>query len=300
MPELVERGHIYIAQPPLYKVTQGKQITYIKDDAQLAAYLVSSAVDNAGLAPAEGAPPISGLALESLMLRFDAAQKHIERLATRFDKSLLQAMLEVPIVDSAMLANGARLKEWSILLAEKLSRSALDAPRYQFSVTEQAAPTSTLLQSMPGTPETSFAIQLERRHHGLTSIQTLGSSFFQSVDYRPIGEVAKDVAGLIQPGAQVTRGGRSERVQNFREVFDWLIEQAQRNREVGRFKGLGEMNADQLWDTTVNPETRRLLLVTVDDAIAADQMFSMLMGEAVEPRRIFIETNALRVSNLDV
>jgi len=300
MPELVERGHIYIAQPPLYKVTQGKQITYIKDDAQLAAYLVSSAVDNAGLAPAEAAPPISGLALESLMLRFDVAQKHIERLASRFDKNLLQAMLEVPLVDTAMLASGANLKEWSILLAEKLSRSALDAPRYQFSVIEQAPAFNAALQSMPGSAELSFAIQLERRHHGLTSIQTLGSAFFQSVDYRPIGEVAKDVAGLIQPGAQVTRGGRSERVQNFREVFDWLIEQAQRNREVGRFKGLGEMNADQLWDTTVNPETRRLLLVTVEDAIAADEMFSMLMGEAVEPRRIFIETNALRVSNLDV
>jgi DNA gyrase subunit B len=300
MPELVERGHIYIAQPPLYKVTQGKQITYIKDDAQLAAYLVSSAVDNAGLAPAEAAPPISGLALESLMLRFDAAQKHIERLATRFDKSLLQAMLEVPIVDATMLADGARLKEWSVVLAQKLSRSALDAPRYQFGVTINTAAVNTSTQSLTGSVEPSYAIQLERRHHGLTSIQTLGSAFFQSIDYRPIGEVAKDVAGLIQPGAVVSRGGRSERVQNFREVFDWLIEQAQRNREVGRFKGLGEMNADQLWDTTVNPETRRLLLVTVDDAIAADEMFSMLMGEAVEPRRIFIETNALRVANLDV
>ncbi len=300
MPELVERGHIYIALPPLYKVTQGKQITYIKDDAQLAAYLVSSAVDNAGLAPAEGAPPISGVALESLMLRFDAAQKHIERLATRFDKNLLQAMLEVPIVGAALLANGAALKEWSVMLTNKLSRSALDAPRYQFSVVEQTLASNTSIQAMPGEIETSFAIQLERKHHGLTSIQTLGSGFFQSVDYRPIGEVAKDVAGLIQPGAQVTRGGRSERVQNFREVFDWLIEQAQRNREVGRFKGLGEMNADQLWDTTMNSETRRLLLVTVDDAIAADEMFSMLMGEAVEPRRIFIETNALRVANLDV
>jgi DNA gyrase subunit B len=300
MPELVERGHIYIALPPLYKVTQGKQITYIKDDAQLAAYLVSSAVDNAGLAPAEGGPPISGVALESLMLRFDAAQKHIERLATRFDKNLLQAMLEVPIVSAALLANGTALKEWSVMLANKLSRSALDAPRYQFSVVEQTLASNTSIQAMPGEIETSFAIQLERKHHGLTSTQTLGSGFFQSVDYRPIGEVAKDVAGLIQPGAQVTRGGRSERVQNFREVFDWLIEQAQRNREVGRFKGLGEMNADQLWDTTMNSETRRLLLVTVDDAIAADEMFSMLMGEAVEPRRIFIETNALRVANLDV
>ena len=300
MPELVERGHIYIALPPLYKVTQGKQITYIKDDAQLAAYLVSSAVDNAGLAPAEAAPPISGVALESLMLRFDAAQKHIERLATRFDKSLLQAMLEVPIVNSVMLRDSALLKEWSVLLANKLSRSALDAPRYQFSVIQQTLVSNTSIQAMPGEVETGFAIQLERKHHGLTSIQTLGSTFFQSVDYRPIGEVAKDIAGLIQPGAQVTRGGRSERVQNFRDVFDWLIEQAQRNREVGRFKGLGEMNADQLWDTTMNSETRRLLLVTVDDAIAADEMFSMLMGEAVEPRRIFIETNALRVANLDV
>jgi DNA gyrase subunit B len=285
MPELVERGHIFIAQPPLYKVTQGKQITYIKDDAALAAYLVSSAVDNAGLAPAEGAPSISGVALESLMLRFDTAQKHIERLASRFDRSLLSAMLEIPQVDSAMLHDATGLQRWCELLAQKLSRAALDAPRYGFSVVPQ---------------DKAFAVQLERRHHGLSSIQSLGAAFFLSADYRPIGEIAKDLAGLLHAGASVTRGGRSERVQNFREAFDWLIEQAQRNREVGRFKGLGEMNADQLWDTTVNPETRRLMHVSIEDAIAADEMFSMLMGEAVEPRRIFIETNALRVANLDV
>ena len=124
--------------------------------------------------------------------------------------------------------------------------------------------------------------------------------FFASPDYRPIGELAADLDDLVHAGARVSRGGRSHAVENFGQAYEWLLDQARRNREIGRFKGLGEMNPDQLWDTTANPETRRLLQVRIEDAIAADEMFTRLMGEAVEPRREFIEANALRVSNLDV
>ena len=282
---LVERGHIYIALPPLYKVTQGKQITYIKDDAALSAYLVSSAVDGAGLVAAEGAPPIIGVPLESLMSRFDHVKRHIDRLSTRLDRGLLEAMIDLPQVNSELLSNRPALAAWLAQLDARLQRAALDAPRYQLSIVGEGA---------------QSALSLHRRHHGLTSIQSLPASFFSGPDYRPIGELAKDLSGLIQAGASVSRGGKSERVDSFEGAFKWLLEQAKRNREIGRFKGLGEMNADQLWDTTVNPETRRLLQVSVEDAVAADQMFSMLMGEAVEPRREFIEANALRVANLDV
>jgi DNA gyrase subunit B len=285
MPELIERGHIYIAQPPLFKVTQGKNIIYIKDEAALAAYLVSNAVDGAALVPGEGIPPISGVALEGLMIRFDTANKHIDRTAYRFDRGLLEAMMDLAPVTADTFASDSALKAWTESLAKRLEKGALDAPRYAVSVI--------------GEKETR-ALELSRRHHGLTSVQTLGLNFFIGPDYRPIGDLAKDLFGLVQAGASAVRGGKSEPVDSFKAAFNWLLEQAQRNREIGRFKGLGEMNADQLWDTTVNPDTRRLLHVRIEDAMAADEMFSMLMGEAVEPRREFIEANALRVANLDV
>ena len=134
----------------------------------------------------------------------------------------------------------------------------------------------------------------------MSSHTLLSPAFFEGSDYAPLAELAQQLGGLLGPGATVTRGGKSKNINNFGEAHEWLMEQAKRNREIGRFKGLGEMNPDQLWETTVNPETRRMLKVGIEDAIAADQMFSMLMGEAVEPRREFIQTNALSVANLDV
>ncbi len=295
MPELVRRGHIYIAQPPLFKVTQGKNIIYLKDEGALAAYLVSNAVDGAGLAPGEGAPPISGVALENLMTRFDAATKHLDRMATRFDRGLLEAMIDLAPVSAETFGDSAALHSWAQSLTKRLEKGSLDAPRYVINVIGEE-PSESIDSATPQ----RRAISLTRRHHGLSSIQTLTLPFFQSPDYRPIGDLAKDLFGLIQAGAIAMRGGRSEPVDSFKTAFTWLLEQAQRNREIGRFKGLGEMNADQLWDTTVNPDTRRLLHVRIEDAIAADQMFGMLMGEEVEPRRVFIEENALKVANLDV
>jgi len=283
MPEIVERGYIYIGLPPLYKLTQGKQITYLKDDAALAQLLINTAVDGSELKPTEGAPPISGVALEKLMHRFDAAQAHCKRMSSRFDPLVLDAMTSLPPMTPEKLADPETGMRYAELLNQQLSRAGLDAPKYQVRASQ--APS---------------ALCVERLQHGLRTLTTIPATFFASADYRPIGDLASDLDGLIQPGATLSRGGKTLSVSNFREVHEWLIEQAKRNREIGRFKGLGEMNPDQLWDTTVNPETRRLLSVNIEDAIAADQMFSMLMGEAVEPRRVFIEANALRVSNLDV
>jgi DNA gyrase subunit B len=284
MPELLERGYIYIGLPPLYKLTQGKQMTYLKDDAALSQYLINNAVEGAELKPAAGAPAISSVALEKLMQRYDFTQQHLKRVSSRFDVAVLAAMMGEQPMSAEKLADPSIAAAFVAGLNRELLRSSLDAPRYQVSLIENGVP----------------ALKIERYKHGLSTEQVLTAHFFQSADYRPIGELAHELHAFIQPGATLSRGGKSIEINNFNEAFNWLIEQAKRHREIGRFKGLGEMNPDQLWDTTVNPETRRLLSVSIEDAIAADQMFSMLMGEAVEPRREFIEANALRVSNLDV
>ena len=286
MPELIDRGHIYIGLPPLYKVTQGKQITYIKDDAALAAFLNSNAVDGAAVDPGTGAPPISGVGLEQLMARFEAAERHIKRVNHRLDGTLLRAMMDLPPMDEERWASAEARQQWGEALHRRIDNNSLDLPGYAISEGSDEH----------GQPE----FHVERRQHGLTQVLKLGRSLFFSPDYQPIAELAADLYGLIGSGATVQRGNRSEAVKDFRQAYDWLIAQANRNREISRFKGLGEMNPEQLWETTVNPETRRLIQVTVEDAFAADTMFSMLMGEAVEPRRDFIEENALKVANLDV
>jgi DNA gyrase subunit B len=282
MPEILEKGYVYIGMPPLYKLTQGKQITYIKDDAALEQFLIATAIEGSALFPSVDAPAISGLALEKLMQKYAHAEAHILKNAHRLDKNVLEAMLDIPAISSETFA--AQAEDFATAMGKRLSRAGLDAPRYSVKVNsgERAA------------------IIVERLQHGLKSSQIFPANFFHSLDYKPLADVAKDLAGLLGPGAKVQRGGREEPIDHFRSAKHWLLEQAKRNREIGRFKGLGEMNPDQLWETTVNPETRRMMQVTIDDAIAADQMFSMLMGEAVEPRRLFIEANALKVANLDI
>jgi DNA gyrase subunit B len=297
MPELIERGYIYIGLPPLYKVTQGKQITYIKDDAALASFLLAGAVDGAALTPAEGVPPITGIGLEQLMQRYTNVLSHLKRLRHRFDSALLEALTELPPVAMTAPDSHEQLQSLASALEQRLSGTALDAPRYRVQVIEDqvVAPAEG-----DAAPAPRWALNVERQHHGLSSLTLLRPSFFEGSDYAPLAELAQQLGGLLGPGATVVRGGKSKQIKTFREAHEWLMEQAKRNREIGRFKGLGEMNPDQLWETTVNPETRRMLKVGIEDAIAADQMFSMLMGEAVEPRREFIEANALRVANLDI
>ena len=153
---------------------------------------------------------------------------------------------------------------------------------------------------LPSSEGQGGALQIEKRHHGLASIQLLSAAQLLHGELRQLIEVATQLDGLLQPGASISRGGRTQPVSSFRAVQDWLLEEAKKGRAIQRFKGLGEMNPEQLWDTTVNPETRRLLKVRIEDAVAADQIFSTLMGDVVEPRRDFIEENALRVGNLDV
>ncbi|KAF1685777.1 DNA topoisomerase (ATP-hydrolyzing) subunit B [Pseudoxanthomonas taiwanensis] len=286
MPELIERGHVYIGLPPLYKVKQGKTELYLKDDAALNAYLASSAVEGAALVPAEGEPPITGEFLEKLLLAYAAAREAIARNSHRFDPHLLEALIDFTPLDAAHLQSEAGAKALEALEA-RLNRGSLGSPRFS-------------LKLVPGSEGQPAALNVVRRHMGEERQYLLPLSVFESGELRPLHEAAALLHGLVREGAQVVRGGRSQVVTSFAQAQAWLMEEAKKGRQIQRFKGLGEMNPEQLWETTVNPDTRRLLRVRIEDAVAADQIFSTLMGDVVEPRREFIENNALKVANLDV
>ena len=287
MPDLIERGHVYIGLPPLYKLKQGKQELYLKDDAALNAYLISNAVDNAGLQCSPEAPPISGEALEKLLRDYQAALDQIERLGHRFDANVLTAMVEHDPIQADYWNDAAAMQTWLEGIVRNLASSGLGKPRYRLSF-------------RPAHGEQPAAIEVVREQHGLNHTWLLPQPFFAGSEFRPILSISQQLAGLIQADAVIRRGNASRGVVRFADVRSWLLEEAKKGRTIQRFKGLGEMNPEQLWETTVNPETRRMLQVGIEDVIAADQMFSMLMGESVEPRRDFIEANALKVANLDI
>jgi DNA gyrase subunit B len=287
MPELIERGHVYIGLPPLYKIKQGRNEQYLKDDQALNAYLINHAVDGAALRYDPEAPPVSGPALEALMSAFVAANDAVRRLSQRFDAQLLDSLLDMPVLTLASFDDAEALQPWVERLRQRLAASGLGRPRYTITVQANEG-------EQPG------SLVVERRHHGLSATQVIPAALFAAAEYRPVAEAARQFADLMQPGAVVERGGRSQPVSDFRQAHAWLMDEAKRGRTIQRFKGLGEMNPAQLWETTVNPETRRLLKVRIEDAVAADQIFATLMGDVVEPRRFFIEENALKVANLDV
>ncbi|GGJ95467.1 DNA topoisomerase (ATP-hydrolyzing) subunit B [Luteimonas terricola] len=287
MPELIERGHIYIGLPPLYKIKQGKAELYLKDDAALDAYLAGNAVENASLVPADGEPGISGGALEKLLLTYAAARETIARNAWRYDPEVLGALIDFTPLDAEVLAGNVDERHELDLLERRLNESGLGKPRYA-------------LEFQPATHAAGPALVVKRRHMGVDAVQVLPFSAFEGGELRALRDAAALLHGLVREGAQIVRGNRAQPVTSFGQAQAWLLEEAKKGRQIQRFKGLGEMNPEQLWDTTVNPETRRLLQVTIEDAVAADQIFSTLMGDVVEPRRAFIEDNALRVSNLDV
>ena len=287
MPELIERGHVYIGLPPLYKIKQGKTELYLKDDAALDAYLAGNAVEGAALVPATGEPPIEGQALERLLLAYAGARDAIARNAHRYDPLLLEALIDfTPLEPAALSANTDERHELEAL-EKRLNREGLGRPRYA-------------LEWQPAREDRPAALIARRRHMGVEAIQVLPLSAFEGGELRALREAAALLHGLVREGAQILRGNRAQAVTSFAQAQAWLLEEAKKGRQIQRFKGLGEMNPEQLWDTTVNPETRRLLQVRIEDAVAADQIFSTLMGDVVEPRREFIEDNALKVSNLDI
>jgi DNA gyrase subunit B len=287
MPELIERGHIYIAQPPLYKVRKGKQEQYLKDDAELDAYLLNSALENAALYVNAEAPPIRGPALENLARKFVEVEAIIRRWALRYNARILHQLLYMPPVTEEHMEDSEWLSNWAQRLQELMETDDSDTERFA-------------VRWVAGEPGESGAIEVAITSHGVTANKLIQMEFFRAPEYRRIAELGAEMGELIGDGAYVQRGERRLDVGGFEEAMVWLMEQARRGLHIQRYKGLGEMNPDQLWDTTINPDSRRLMQVRIEDAVAADEIFSTLMGDQVEPRREFIERNALTVANLDI
>ncbi len=287
MPELIERGHIYIAQPPLYKVKKGKQEHYVKDDTELSTNLLQAALDGASLATGHDIPPLNGMVLEQLARDHMMIMAMIQRLSRRYDSVLLEQLIDAPMLDDQRRQDAVWLQEWAENLSRHLNAKARDRSVYEAAI--------ELREDSEG-----YDILVTRHTHSLARPIRLTTEFFSSHEYAILAQFGARLAGLFDHGAEVRRGERVRSVRHFREVMEWLLEEAKRGQHIQRYKGLGEMNPEQLWDTTMNPETRRLLQVRVEDAIAADEVFTTLMGDQVEPRRDFIEKNALDVLNLDI
>ena len=289
MPEMIERGHVYIAQPPLYKLKKGKQERYVKDDAELNSYLLELALNDAQLKVSEEAPAISGEALESLAKDYSAVMASISRLAMRYNSLALEKMIYMAPISEEILEDASNLEPWAVELEQRLNSSAENS-RDSYKVT---------IEKNQNGNELSRIIITEVRH-GIDNDSEITKSFFASGEYQAMVKLGQKLEGLIGEGAQIKRGERTLDISSFKQALNWLLDEAKRGQQIQRYKGLGEMNPEQLWETTLNPETRRLLQVQIEDAVASDQIFTTLMGDQVEPRRDFIEKNALSVANLDV
>ncbi len=294
MPELIERGHVYIAQPPLYKIKRGKQEVYVKDDTELNSYLLNAALDNAALHVNADAPPLSGVALESLAKEYIAVENIVSRLASRYDERVLRALSQLPEVTADIAEDLDALDAWTQQLSAALPKSSGDR-----ETNGNGGSYSAVLERGDEDGE-GVRVAITRVQHGIGATRYLPREIFDTNEYRHIVTLAGKLDGLLSDGAFAKRGERQQPVTDFAGAVEWLMNEARRGQSIQRYKGLGEMNPEQLWDTTVNPETRRLMQVKIEDAVKADEIFTTLMGDQVEPRREFIEKNALTVANLDI
>lgn len=287
MPEIMERGYIYIAQPPLYKVKKGKQERYIKDDEALTQYLTTLALENAELHVNESAPAISGLALEQLVNQYRNTMNTITRMSRQIPADILEKMIFSNVISAEEFSDKSKVEAWTSNLITQLEDQDGNGSIYTVEVKEDAE-------------RHIFYPSFNVRKHGIDKEYSCGYELAHSKEFEAIMSLNKAINGLMEEGAYIKRGEKVKPVENFEEALNWLMAESKRGQYIQRYKGLGEMNPDQLWETTMDPETRRMLRVTIEDAIAADQLFNTLMGDHVEPRRNFIEDNALKVSNLDV
>ncbi|AUT66904.1 DNA topoisomerase (ATP-hydrolyzing) subunit B [Paraburkholderia hospita] len=283
MPEMIERGYIYIAQPPLYKVKAGKDERYLKDTAELNAHMLRLALNGSELMPSEGGTPIAGDALGELARSYLLAQGVVDRLSRLYDEAALGAVMDGVTID---LSSEQSTQTSAGALQAKLRDDPL---KPEVNVIPMYDPVRELR-----------SLRVERRHHGNVKVSVIDEEFQLTADYQQLVNTANTFKGLIGEGAVIKRGERSMAVGDFKSAMKWLIADAERNVSKQRYKGLGEMNPGQLWETTMDPSVRRLLRVQIEDAIAADGIFTTLMGDEVEPRRAFIESNALRAGNIDV
>ncbi len=285
LPEIVEKGYIYIAQPPLYKVKKGKQEHYVKDDVQLNEYLIQLALDKAQLFTDETVPPIQGQGLEKLAKEFTNVEAIINRLSRRYDDTFLEQFSYMEVLTDEIKQNHQKLMDWFAKMEQKLKDSDNKAV---FNIT------------LDYKTSNEFSVVVTKKLHGTIKTFVLPSTFFNGKDYHQIAQYANHVADMFNKGSFMQMGERQQFVSSFKEAFEWMMKEIKKGQHIQRYKGLGEMNPEQLWETTLDSNNRRLLQVRIEDVIAADEIFTTLMGDVVEPRRDFIVKNALDVTNLDV
>jgi len=286
MPELIEKGYIYIAQPPLFKVKKNKQETYVKDEKALDALLIQSAMEGTELHLGDG-NTIAGSELENIIMEYQACVATIQRISRRYPKELLETLMYAPRLNDMDFTQHSVLDNFGKAAQEKLNEKGLSGEHYAISVVD---PTLN--------PALVFSIDITS--HGVIHNVAISKDLFVSHDYQQLTTFGTKLTALIKAGAYIQRDNKKQPIETFTQAMRWLLNEAKKGQSVQRYKGLGEMNADQLRETTMDPSIRRLLQVRVEDAVAADQIFTTLMGDEVEPRRQFIEANALKVANLDV
>ena len=286
-PELIKRGYIYIAQPPLYKVKQGKQEQYVKDDDALYEHLTQSALDGASFFPAKDAPAITAMALGDLVLQFRRMEKIVKRYSRRYNVDIIKRVARQAGLQPEDFNNEGRVSEWTAKL--HVSLQDLGSKTQKFSV------------DVKYNEENGHYIpRVIMAQHGTQNTILLNPELFSSNEFKEMISINTQMLNLVEDGAIIKRGEKTQAVTSFEQALNWLMEEAKRGQTIQRYKGLGEMNPEQLWETTMDPEVRRMLQVTIEDAVAADEIFTTLMGDHVEPRREFIEANALDAENIDI
>ncbi|OGI48686.1 MAG: DNA gyrase subunit B [Candidatus Muproteobacteria bacterium RBG_16_65_34] len=286
MSQLIERGHVYIAQPPLYKIKQGKQERYLKDDNEMQEYLLGHALDGAAL-KVSGGRALQGNELAGLCRQYLAVQQTLKRLSRRYDARVLEKLIYLPTLTGELMKDKAKTEAYASELQGRLGASQDGGARYDVSLGFDAR-------------NNVHELLVARGEHGSVTQSRVDAEFVASGEYAAMREFGKQLETLFTAEVTIERGDKHQTVTSINEAMDWFMTEARRGQTIQRYKGLGEMNPEQLWETTMDPQIRRLLKVSVEDGVAADEVFTMLMGDQVEPRREFIEKNALYVVNLDV
>lgn len=287
MPELIERGHLLIAQPPLYKMKKGKSEQYIKDEGELTRYLLDSALEEASLLPSPDAAPITGEPLRQLAESYYEIKARMQRLERVYPLAVLEQLVYLPRLTEETMSSRDQVQAWVDQLAQRLADADTARTRFECQILEDKE-------------RRIFYPGVDQVNHGVKREYQLTREFFLSSDYQAFAEHAETIEGLLGDEGQVVKGEKSHKASSLEAAMHWLQEEALKGQTRQRYKGLGEMNAEQLWETTMDPAVRTMLRVTIEDAIGADQVFNTLMGDQVEPRREFIQDNALAVANLDV